>query len=94
MTGVSYYDRRGKEHFVKSDYVAVACGAVETPRILLNSDINQNGLVGKNFMETTFYEVIALHPDRLDSYRGIPLDSVIWEWNTPNPDRGFPGGLR
>jgi len=94
VTGVSYYDRRGKEHVIKSDYVAVACGAVETPRILLNSDINQNGLVGKNFMETTFYEVIALHPDRLDSYRGIPLDSVIWEWNNPNPDRGFPGGLR
>ncbi len=93
-TGVSYYDRSGKEHTIKSDYVAVACGAVETPRILLNSDINQNGLVGKNFMETTFYEVIALHPDRLDSYRGIPLDSVIWEWNNPNPDRGFPGGLR
>ncbi len=94
VTGVSYYDRSGKEHVIKSDYVAVACGAVETPRILLNSDINQNGLVGKNFMETTFYEVIALHPDRLDSYRGIPLDSVIWEWNNPNPDRGFPGGLR
>jgi len=94
VTGVSYYDRGGKEHFVKSDYVAVACGAVETPRILLTSDINQNALVGKNFMETTFYEAIALHPDRLDSYRGIPLDSVIWEWNSPNPDRGFPGGLR
>lgn len=94
VAGVSYFDKGGKEHFIKSDYVAVACGAVETPRILLNSDINQNGLVGKNFMETTFYEVVAFHPDRLDSYRGIPLDSVIWEWNTPNTDRGFPGGLR
>lgn len=94
VTGVSYYDRAGKEHFVKGDYVAVACGAVETPRILLNSKINQNDLVGKNFMETTFYEVVAFHPDRLDNYRGIPLDSVIWEWNNPDPKRGFPGGLR
>ena len=94
VSGVSYYDRSGKEHFIKSDYVTVACGAVETPRLLLNSDINQNDLVGQNFMETNFYEVIAFHPDRLDSYRGIPLDSVLWEWNTPNPDRGFPGGLR
>lgn len=94
VTGVSYYDKGGKEHFVKSDYVAVACGAVETPRLLLNSEINQNDLVGKNFMETTFYEAIAFHPDRLDSYRGIPLDSVIWEWNTPDPKRGFAGGLR
>ena len=94
VTGVYYFDRSGKEHFVKSDYVAVACGAVETPRILLNSDINQNDLVGKNFMETNLYEVIAFHSDRLDSYRGLPLDSVIWKWNTPDPDRGFPGGVR
>ena len=94
VTGVSYYDRSGKEHFVKGDYVVVACGAVETPRILLNSGINQNDLVGKNFMETTFYEAVAFHPDRLDSYRGIPLDSVIWKWNNPDPERGLPGGLR
>ena len=94
VTGVSYYDNSSKEHFVKADYVAVACGAVETPRILLNSEINQNNLVGKNFMETTFYEAVALHPDRLDSYRGIPFDSIIWEWNNPDPERGFPGGLR
>lgn len=94
VNGVLYYDRSGKEHLIKSDYVAVACGAVETPKLLLNSDINQNNLVGQNFMETTFTEMVALHPDRLDSYRGIPLDSVLWEWNTPNPDRGFPGGLR
>ena len=94
VTGVSYFDREGKEHFAKADYVAVACGAVETPRLLLNSDINQNNLVGKNFMETTFYEAVAFHPDRLDSYRGIPFDSIIWEWNNPDPDRGFPGGLR
>ncbi len=94
VTGVSYFDKAGKEHFVKSDYVTVAGGAVETPRLLLNSEINNNDLVGKNFMETTFYEVVAFHPERLDTYRGIPLDSVIWKWNNPNPERGFPGGLR
>jgi choline dehydrogenase-like flavoprotein len=92
--GVVYYDRGGKEHFVGGDYIAVACGAVETPRLLLNSDIKGNGLVGKNFMETTFYEAVAMHPERLDSYRGIPMDSIIWKWNNPDPERGFPGGLR
>ncbi|MEW6146073.1 MAG: GMC family oxidoreductase [Thermodesulfobacteriota bacterium] len=92
--GVVYYDRGGKEHFVGGDYIAVACGAVETPRLLLNSDIKGNGLVGKNFMETTFYEAVAMHPERLDSYRGIPIDSIIWKWNNPDPERGFPGGLR
>ena len=94
VKGVVYHDRRGKEYFVGGDYVAVACGAVETPRLLLNSQINENGLVGKNFMETNFYEAVAFHPERTDSYRGIPIDSIIWKWNTPDPKRGFPGGLR
>jgi choline dehydrogenase-like flavoprotein len=67
---------------------------VETPRLLLNSGINENGLVGKNFMETVFYQVAAFHPQRLDSYRGIPIDSVIWKWNEPNPKLGFHGGFR
>ena len=94
VTGVTYVDRNAKEHFVKSDYVVVACGAVETPRLLLNSNINQNNMVGKNFMETNYYQVVSLHPDRLDTYRGIPLDSVIWKWNNPYSDNGLPGGLR
>ena len=92
--GVYYFDRNGKERFVEGDYVAVACGAVETPRLLLNSGINENGLVGKNFMETVFYQAVAFHPNRLDSYRGIPIDSVIWKWNQPDPKLGFKGGLR
>ena len=92
--GVFYYDKDGKENFAEGDYIAVACGAVETPRLLLNSGINGNGLVGQNFMETTYYQVVAFHPNRLDSYRGIPIDSVIWKWNEPNPKLGFRGGLR
>lgn len=92
--GVFYYGRDGKEYFVEGDFIAVACGAVETPRLLLNSGINENGIVGKNFMETVFYQVVAFHPDRLDSYRGIPIDSVIWKWNEPNPKLGFKGGFR
>ncbi|MGH7889316.1 MAG: GMC family oxidoreductase N-terminal domain-containing protein, partial [Thermodesulfobacteriota bacterium] len=92
--GVFYYDKEGKEQFVEGDHVAVACGAVETPRLLLNSEINENGNVGKNFMETVFYQAVAFHPDRLDSYRGIPIDSVIWKWNEPDPKLGFQGGFR
>jgi hypothetical protein len=94
VKGVHYFDKEGKGHFVEGEFLAVACGAVETPRLLLNSEINGNGLVGKNFMETLFYQVVAFHPERLDSYRGIPIDSVIWKWNKPDPDLGFTGGLR
>lgn len=94
VKGVVFYDSNGVEQIAKGDYIAVACGAVETPRLLLNSEINSNGLVGKNFMETVFYNVVGFHPGRLDSYRGIPVDSVIWNWNKPDPERGFPGGFR
>jgi len=94
VKGVSYHGQDGKEHFVGGDYVALACGAVETPRLLLNSEINHNELVGKNFMETTFFEAVAFHPQRLDSYRGIPIDSIIWKWNNPDKKLGLDGGLR
>jgi len=84
VDGVLYYDDSGKEHFAQAKNVAVACGAVQTARLLLNSEINNNGLVGKNFMETLFHQVYAFHPDRLDSYRGVPLDTSIWEWAKPD----------
>lgn len=92
--GVHYFDDNGKEHFIKAKYVVVACGAVQTPRLLINSEINQNGLVGKNFMETTFLELLALHPQRLDAYKGIPIDSVIWDWNDPSKNKDFNAGYR
>lgn len=92
--GVVYHDSEGKEHMAKADYVAVACGAVETPRLLLNSGLNESGQVGKNFMETVFYHAVAFHPDRLDAYRGIPIDSIIWDYNEPSTEGGFRGGYR
>ncbi len=94
-TGVHYFDKEGKENFVSAKNIAVACGAVQTPRLLLNSDINASGQVGKNFMETLFYEVVAMHPERLDSYRGIPMDSIIWDWNESSVNNGiYSGGFR
>ncbi len=92
---VSYRDANGKEHSVEGRFIAIACGAVETPRLLLNSGINENGLVGKNFMETVSCQLVALHPERVDSFRGIPIDSIVWKWNEPDPKKlGFPGGFR
>lgn len=94
IRGVHYYNKDGNEGFVEADYIIAACGAVETPRLLLNSGISGNGMVGKNFMETVFYQAVAFHPERLDSYRGIPIDSIIWKWNTPDTDSGLKGGFR
>ncbi len=52
--GVFYHDREGKGQFVEGDFKAVACGAVEATRLLINSGINGNELVGKNIMEAVF----------------------------------------
>ncbi|NIP32114.1 MAG: GMC family oxidoreductase, partial [Candidatus Dadabacteria bacterium] len=94
VEGVQYFDDNGKEHFVKAKQVVVACGAVQTPRLLINSDLNENNVVGKNFMETNFYQVVAFHQNRLDAYRGIPIDSLIMDWNEPSKNKGFIGGFR
>jgi len=58
VTGVHYYDRKGKEQIVQADTYVVACQAVETSRLLLASKSkkypnglgNTNGLVGKNLV--------------------------------------------
>lgn len=86
--GVYYFDKEGKENYVKARHIAVACGAVNTPRLLLNSELDHNGQVGKNFMETLHCSITGFHPDRLDSYRGIPIDGIIWDWNEPSSGKG------
>src|SRR5215468_5152684 len=51
-TGAIYYDAEGVEHFQPAEVVILACNAVGTARILLNSNglANSSGLVGKNLM--------------------------------------------
>lgn len=34
----------------------------------------------------------GLHPGPLDSYRGIPADSICWDFNLPDAFPGVPGG--
>ncbi len=80
----------------------VACGAVETPRLLLNSNsalasdglANESGHVGKHFMETLFWQNNALYSKNLGSHRGIPSDSICWDFNAPDSIENSIGGCR
>ena len=82
--------------------MVVACGAVETARLLLLSKVshgpeglaNETGLVGKNFRETLSWASSALHPGPLGSHRGLPSDSICWDYNAPDAIPGVPGGCR
>ena len=81
---------------VSTPHLILACGAVETPRLLLASDglANESGQVGKNFMDTLEVVVGALHPDPQHSRRGLPDDAICWDFNAPNSIPGVIGGCR
>ncbi|MEY4981991.1 MAG: hypothetical protein RIR62_257 [Pseudomonadota bacterium] len=101
VTGVLVASRRGQE-VLEARVVILACGAIQTPRLLLNSAdrhspdglCNESGQVGRNFMETLLTTSSALHPDRLGSHRGLPVDWVSWDWNAPDAIPGVVGGCR
>ncbi len=102
VTGVHYRDGTGRSHFAPCRTLVVACGAVETPRLLLNSEgrhalaglANESGQVGKHFLESLFWTGSGLHPDPLDSYRGLPSDSICWDYNAPDAVADIIGGCR
>lgn len=43
-------------------------------------------------MDTLSWTVSALHPELLDSFRGLPSDSVCWDFNAPDAIPGVIGG--
>lgn len=102
VAGIEYLDGQGVRHGLAPRVVVVACGAVETPRLLLLSAnshapdglANESGQVGRNFMETLAWVSSGLHPERLGSHRGLPSDGVCWDYNAPDAIPGVVGGCR
>lgn len=78
-TGVVYYDKKGTPHEQKARIIVVAGGAIQSPRLLLNSTSsshpdglgNSSGLVGKFFMQHIGWNGRGIFEDRIDSYRGF-----------------------
>jgi choline dehydrogenase-like flavoprotein len=77
-------------------HLVLACGAVETPRLLIASGglANESGEVGRNFMDTLEVTVGALHPDPQHGRRGLPDDAICWDFNAPDAIPGVIGGCR
>ncbi len=77
-TGVRYLDAEGVEHTVTADAVVVACGAFETPRLLLRSGIgNSSDLVGRNLMFHLQTIVLGIFPFRLHGDRGRDVTHLM-----------------
>ncbi|MCP3867851.1 MAG: GMC family oxidoreductase [Gammaproteobacteria bacterium] len=102
ITGIRYRDGAGSEYRLSASVIILACGAVNTPRLLLHSEGanaqagigNESGQVGRNFMETLGWTSLGLHPDRLDGHRGLPADAICWDYNAPDAITGVVGGCR
>jgi choline dehydrogenase-like flavoprotein len=99
---IEYIDGKGRlQRFVAPVFV-LACGAIETPRLLLSSQsssapdgvANESGLVGKNLMETISWISSGVHPENLGSFRGLPSDIISWHFNAPDAIPGIIGGCR
>jgi choline dehydrogenase-like flavoprotein len=99
-SGVVYYDADGAEHFQPAEVVILACNAVGTARILLNSAsarfpmglANSSGLVGKNLMFHPYAQIAGYFDETLDGFRGP--GNCIWsqEFYETDPSRGFVRG--
>jgi gluconate 2-dehydrogenase alpha chain len=76
--GVRYVDAAGDAHEVSASTVVVACGAFETPRLLLRSHIgNDSDLVGRHLMFHIQTIVLGYFPFRLHAYKGRDVTHLM-----------------
>ena len=101
VTGVVVAEN-GRLERLSAQRIILAAGAVQSPKLLLNSAgrhapdglANESGQVGRNFMETLLWTSSGLHPDDLGSHRGVPVDMITWDLNAPDAVPGIAGGFR
>jgi choline dehydrogenase-like flavoprotein len=100
---VVYFDAQGREQEQEAGVVIVACYAVETPRLLLNSKsslfpeglANRSGLVGKNLLSHVTLRVIGVCEEPLDAFRGYPVENLLTlDFYNTDPKRGFARGYK
>jgi choline dehydrogenase-like flavoprotein len=103
VTGATYIDRDGGEHFQKADVTIIGANGIGTPRLLLLSATNRfrdglansSGLVGKRLMMHPFGTVVGLFDDDLGSTHGMwgqHLHSL--EFYETDASRGFVRGAK
>jgi len=102
IKAISYLEPDGSERTIHCDILIMAAGAVETPRLLLasaeklapNGIANESGQVGRNLMETLSWNSSGIATMQLDSFKGLPSDSICWDYNHPTSIPGITGGCR
>jgi len=88
-------DWEGNRQKITASIYVLSAGAIESPRLLLNSDMgNESGEIGRNFMETLSFATLGLHPEPVGSHRGLPSGHICWDYNEPESIEGVVGGCR
>jgi choline dehydrogenase-like flavoprotein len=98
--GVVYFDKDGVEREQKAEIIVLSAGAIQSPRILLNSTsnmfpnglANSGGAVGKYFMQHLSIHTYALFPDRIDSYRGFYGGAISLDYVKHKPSNSYVRG--
>ena len=101
VTGVSYIDADGKEHFQKAKAVIVSGYAIETPRLLLNSACegyenglaNSSGTVGRYLMAQIGNVVLGRFEEPVRMYKAPPAHALTEEFYETDPTRDFVRGF-
>ena len=100
VTGVSYFDQKGIEHFQNARAVVVSANGAETPRLLLlsankqfpNGLANSSGKVGKHLMFNSASFQGAVFEQQLNDYRSVAASRVIHDFYEIDPKHGIYGG--
>ena len=101
-SGVVYVDPDGNLQHQKARVVCMAANAIDTPRILLNSEsekfpagfANHSGHVGRNFVKHVFAIVTSIMPHPVHFYRGTDNLGHVDDFIDHDPARGFAGGFK
>ncbi len=103
-TSVIYDDERGQTVEQRAKLVLVACGAIESARLLLMSKsslfpdglANSSGLVGRNLTLHEYTAAVGVFPDEHEPLYGWAgggyISGSTYEFYETDPDRGFISG--
>lgn len=95
-TGVEFRDTwSGKEGTITTDVVVLAGGCIESPRLWLNSDLPNDGWVGKGLTTHWFDWIVGVYPeDVLEDITGLPtIDPYVGQNSAARFDKPGVGGL-
>lgn len=100
VKSVVYVDKDGNQQEQMARVVAVAGNAIQTPRLLLQSDssmfpdglANGSGQVGRNYLRHTTGSVFGVMPGPVNWHRGTQMAGLIEDEAVYAPERGFVGG--